>query len=63
MSSIVHSSTHNLLPFLFMGCWNRDAPPREEVAEHIRKNPIKRLILGGDNIYQKTMWILINSQR
>ena len=40
-----------LIPFLFMGCWNRDAPPRKSVAEAIMSNPIKKLILGGDNVY------------
>jgi hypothetical protein len=42
---------NNLIPFLFMGCWNRDAPPRASVADAIRENPIKTLILGGDNVY------------
>ena len=41
----------NLIPFLFMGCWNRNDKPRSSVADALRENPIKTLILGGDNIY------------
>jgi hypothetical protein len=45
--------SENLVPFLFMGCWNEDDTPRASVAKAIRENPIKTLVLGGDNIYPK----------
>jgi len=41
----------DLLPFLFMGCWNKKGEPRASVATAIRANPINTLVLGGDNIY------------
>ena len=41
----------DLVPFLFMGCWNRDSTARDSVTDAIRNNPIDKLILGGDNIY------------
>ena len=41
----------NLVPFLFMGCWNREGIPRNHVTKAIRKNKIKNLVLGGDNLY------------
>lgn len=42
----------NLLPFLFMGCWNEPSlPARELVAARINANEIKTLILAGDNVY------------
>lgn len=47
----------NLLPFLFMGCWNRDDSPRSSVAKAISDNPIQTLILGGDNIYPEKVRI------
>lgn len=47
----------NLIPFLFMGCWNRDDTPRSSVAKAIIDNPIKTLILGGDNIYPEKIKI------
>jgi hypothetical protein len=40
-----------LHPFLFTGCWNEPGPGRDAVAKAISDNPIKTLILGGDNIY------------
>lgn len=47
----------DLIPFLFMGCWNRDQEPRTTVANAIRDNPIETLILGGDNVYPEKMRI------
>lgn len=47
----------NIIPFLFMGCWNRDDNPRNKVAKAIIENPIKTLILGGDNIYPEKIRI------
>lgn len=47
----------SLIPFLFMGCWNEDGEPRESVAKAITDNPIKTLVLGGDNIYPEKMKI------
>lgn len=41
----------NLIPFLFMGCWNEDDSPRDAVAKAISEDPIKKLVLGGDNVY------------
>ena len=48
---------NNILPFLFMGCWNRDDSPRASVAKAITQNPIKTLILGGDNVYPEKIQI------
>lgn len=47
----------NLVPFLFMGCWNLDDTPRTSVAKAIQKNPIQTLILGGDNVYPEKVQI------
>ena len=55
MKEIIKSK--DLIPFLFMGCWNRDQEPRASVARAIRDNPIKTLILGGDNIYPEKIRI------
>ena len=41
----------DLLPFLFMGCWNKKGEPSASVARAITENPITTLVLGGDNIY------------
>ena len=46
-----------LVPFLFMGCWNEDDSPRVSVAKAITENPIKTLVLGGDNVYPQKMRI------
>jgi hypothetical protein len=46
-----------LLPFLFMGCWNHGDEPRGTVAEAIITNPIKTLVLGGDNVYPEKVRI------
>jgi hypothetical protein len=40
-----------------MGCWNRDQEPRTTVANAISNNPIKTLILGGDNVYPEKIRI------
>jgi hypothetical protein len=45
------ASSGALLPFIFVGCWNRRAPPRNAVAEHINHSGIINVILGGDNVY------------
>jgi hypothetical protein len=55
MTSLTKES--NLLPFLFMGCWNEDDTPRASVAKAIRENPIKTLVLGGDNVYPQKLRI------
>jgi hypothetical protein len=47
----------NLIPFLFMGCWNRDDNPRKNVSDAIRENPITTLVLGGDNVYPEKVRI------
>ena len=41
----------NLVPFIFMGCWNRNDTPRNNVTDSIRRNKIKNVVLGGDNVY------------
>jgi hypothetical protein len=46
----------NLHPFIFVGCWNETRggainPPRNEVLKKIAENPIKHVVIGGDNIY------------
>ena len=46
-----------LIPFLFVGCWNDDVEPRSSVTKAITENPIKTLVLGGDNIYPEKMKI------
>lgn len=46
-----------LIPFLFMGCWNEDDSPRVSVSKAIMENPIKTLVLGGDNVYPQKMRI------
>ena len=46
------TSNDTLHPFLFVGCWNNpNTRDYEKVFERIRADPIKTLILGGDNIY------------
>jgi hypothetical protein len=41
-----------LHPFLFVGCWNNpNTYDYKHVFERIEADPIKTLILGGDNIY------------
>jgi hypothetical protein len=41
-----------LHPFLFVGCWNNpNTYDYRHVFERIEADPIKTLILGGDNIY------------
>jgi hypothetical protein len=40
-----------VLPFLFVGCWNRPGPGRDSVLKAICDDPVPRLVLGGDNIY------------
>lgn len=47
----------NLVPFLFMGCWNEDDSPRVSVTKAIMENPIETLVLGGDNVYPYKMRI------
>lgn len=46
-----------LLPFLFMGCWNEDDTPRVDVTKAMMENPIKTVVLGGDNVYPQKMRI------
>ena len=41
----------NLVPFIFVGCWNRNDTPRNNVTDSIRRNKIKNVVLGGDNVY------------
>lgn len=45
--------TAPLLPFVFVGCWNREGPhgAREAVARAIQNTNVPTVILGGDNIY------------
>lgn len=48
------AEAYDLHPFLFMGCWNEDLPSsdaRDAVAKAIQANPVRTLILGGDNVY------------
>jgi len=41
-----------LHPFLFVGCWNNpNTHDYRHVFERIEADPIKTLVLGGDNIY------------
>jgi hypothetical protein len=41
-----------LHPFIFVGCWNNpNTHDYRHVFERIKEEPMKTLILGGDNIY------------
>lgn len=51
-----------ILPFLFVGCWNRDDKPRNSVTKSITDNPIQTVILGGDNIYPQKLRIGNNTE-
>ena len=47
------NDSENLVPFIFMGCWNLDSKPRNDVTDDIRLNKIQTIVLGGDNVYHE----------
>jgi len=47
----IYPGNMNLLPFIFVGCWNEKGDPHVQVIDAIEQSRINNLILGGDNFY------------
>ena len=47
----VYPANMNLLPFIFVGCWNEKGEPHIQMIDAIERSRINNLVLGGDNFY------------
>jgi hypothetical protein len=47
----IYPGNMNLLPFIFVGCWNEKGDPHIQVIDAIERSRINNLVLGGDNFY------------
>ena len=47
----VYPVNMNLMPFIFVGCWNEKGDPHIQIIDAIERSRINNLVLGGDNFY------------